>query len=74
MDQWLIPVLSLVVGIAGGLIGAFVGVRVALGRLEERMKVAESEIVLLRHAKHETAGILTRHSLRLHFLDKQDEP
>jgi hypothetical protein len=73
MQSWLIPILSLIVGIAGGVIGAFVGVRVAVGRLEERMKVAEHEITLLRTAKHEHAGFLTQHELRLENLEKKDK-
>jgi hypothetical protein len=70
VEPWLIPVLSLIVGIAGGVIGAFVGVRVAVGRLEERMKVVEHEITLLREAKHSHAGFLTQHELRIENLER----
>jgi hypothetical protein len=51
-------------------IGAFVGVRVAVGRLEERMKVVEHEITLLREAKHSHAGFLTQHELRIENLER----
>jgi hypothetical protein len=70
VEPWLIPVLSLIVGIAGGVIGAFVGVRVAVGRLEERMKVVEHEITLLRESKHSHAGFLTQHELRIENLER----
>lgn len=66
--EWVLPILSLVVGIAGGVIGAFVGVRVAVGRLEERMKTAEHEIELLRRVKHEHSQFITRHELDIENL------
>lgn len=68
--DWLLPLLSLVIGISGGVIGAFVGVRVAVGRLEERMKVAEHEITLLRKEKHEHANFLTQHEMRIESLER----
>lgn len=61
-------VLQLIAGIAGGLLGGYVGVRVAVGRLEERVKVVEHEIVLLRTAKHDHAQFLTRHEMDLEVL------
>lgn len=70
MEPWIVPLLSLVVGVTGGIIGAFVGVRVAVGRLDERMKVVEHEIVLLRTAKHEHAQFLTRHELDIEALKR----
>lgn len=70
MEQWLIPVLSLVVGIAGGVIGAVMGIRVAIGKLEVRVAAAEHEITMLREAKHEHAGFLTQHELRLEMLER----
>jgi uncharacterized membrane-anchored protein YhcB (DUF1043 family) len=69
--DWVLPALSLVVGIAGGVIGAFVGVRVAVGKLEERMRVAEAEIEKLRIAKHEHAQFLTRHELDIEGLKRK---
>ena len=70
MEQWLIPVLSLIVGIAGGVIGAVMGIRVAIGKLEVRVAAAEHEIVLLREAKHSHAGFLTQHELRIEMLER----
>jgi hypothetical protein len=70
MEPWLLPLLSLVVGIFGGLIGAFMGVRVAVGKLETRMGFAEQEIEKLRTAKHEHAGVLTHHELRIENLER----
>lgn len=71
MEQWLIPVLSLVVGIAGGVIGAVMGIRVAIGKLEVRVAANEHEIVKLREAKHEHAQFLTQHEMRLEMLERQ---
>lgn len=73
MEPWALSVLSLVIGLAGGVIGAFVGVRVAVGRLEERMRVAEQEIAGLRQAKHEHAGFLTRHEMKIVNIERQLE-
>lgn len=38
MDQWLLPLLSLVIGICGGLIGAYVGMKVGMAKLEVHME------------------------------------
>ncbi len=69
--DWLLPALSLVVGISGGVIGAFVGVRVAVGRLEERMKVVEGEVEKLRTAKHEHAQRITEHEMDISVLKRK---
>lgn len=71
MEQWLLPLLSLVVGIAGGVIGAVMGIRVAIGKLEVRVSAAEHEIVLLREAKHDHAGVLTQHEFRIESLERK---
>ena len=69
--EWLLPALSLVVGITGGVIGAFMGVRVAVGKLETRMGTVEREIEKLRTAKHEHAGYLTRHELDIENIKRR---
>ncbi len=71
MEQWLVPVLSLVVGIAGGVIGAFMGIRVAIGKLEVRVATVEHEVTMLREAKHSHAGVLTQHEFRLESLERK---
>jgi len=76
MDPWLIPALSLVVGIAGGVIGAHVGVKVAIGKLEVRVAAAEQEIVKLRARYHDHAQFITRHEMDIEYLkmtNKRDE-
>jgi uncharacterized membrane-anchored protein YhcB (DUF1043 family) len=68
MAAWLMPMLALAVGVAGGFIGAWIGVRVNLGKLEIRMDHVENEIVKLRASKHEHAQFLTRHELDISML------
>jgi len=70
MEPWLIPLLSLVIGLAGGVIGAFVGVRVAVGKLEVRVATVEKEVEMLRKEKHSHAGFLTQHELRIGNLER----
>lgn len=44
MDQWSLHVLSLVVGISGGFIGAYVGMKVGITRLEVYMEDARQRL------------------------------
>ncbi len=67
---WLWPLLSLVVGIAGGVIGAFMGVRVAIGKLEVRVASIEQEVVKLRSRSHDHAQFITQHELRIEMLER----
>lgn len=71
MEPYLIPLLSLAVGVIGGLIGAHVGVKVALGKLETRVEHVESEIKLLREAKHDHAQFLTKHEADLEVIKRK---
>lgn len=73
MEPWLVPLLSLAVGTIGGLIGAHVGVKVAVGKLEVRMSAVEREVTLLREAKHEHAQVLTRHEFDIDSIKRRDE-
>ncbi len=68
--DWLWPLLSLVVGIAGGVIGAFMGVRVAIGKLEVRVSSIEQEVVKLRSRSHDHATFITQHELRIEMLER----
>ena len=47
--------------------------RSALASHDERIKVMEKEVATLRTAKHEHAGFLTHHELRLSNLERKDE-
>jgi len=71
MEPWALELLSLVIGIAGGVIGAFVGVRVAVGKLEVRVSTVEKEVEMLRKEKHAHAGFLTQHELRIESLERE---
>jgi hypothetical protein len=64
--QWI----SVICVIVGAAFGAFVGVRVAIASLKERVTVLESEVKLLREAKHSHAGFLTQHELRIENIER----
>ncbi len=44
-----------------------------LAAQEARMKAVESEVTSLRQTRHEHAGFLTHHELRLENLERKDE-
>jgi hypothetical protein len=67
MPAWLEILIAVVALVAPGIAG-YVGVKVGLASLSERVKAAEHEIVLLRTSKHEHAQFLTRHELDLEYL------
>lgn len=66
-DTWL----TIAVGLVGSAFGAFVGVKVAIASLKERVSVVEKEIEKLREAKHEHAQFLTRHELDIETLKRK---
>ena len=51
--------------------GAYVGVRVAIASLKERVTTLEHEVTKLREAKHDHAGHLTRHEMDIEMLKKR---
>jgi hypothetical protein len=65
------PWIAIICGIAGSAVGGFVGVKVAIASLKERVTVLESEVSKLREAKHEHAGFLTRHEMELEMLKRK---
>lgn len=67
----MIPLISILVGIAGGFLGAWIGMRVSQAQLEVRMAHVESEIGKLRDAKHDHAQFLTRHEMDLEILKRK---
>jgi hypothetical protein len=76
--NWLLPLVSLIVGLAGGIGGAILGSRVAQARAEERHTALarrvdgnDREIDRLREAKHEHANMLTRHELDIENLKRR---
>ena len=71
MEPWLIPVLSLAVGVIGGAIGGYIGVRVNVAVLESRMSRVEADVVDLRRARHDHAQALTRHELDVSGLKRR---
>ncbi len=60
--------LAILCGVAGSACGAFVGVKVAIASLTARVTVLESEVKILREAKHEHAQFLTRHEMDIAHL------
>ncbi len=60
--------LAILCAVAGSVLGAFVGVKVAVASLGARVSALEKEVTLLREAKHEHAQFLTRHEADLHHL------
>lgn len=64
--------LALIAGIVGSAIGAYVGVRVAIASLKERVRVLEVEVQRLRDWKHdEVSQVLTRHELDIETLKRK---
>jgi hypothetical protein len=47
--------------------------RASLASHEERVKTMEREVATLRTAKHEHAGFLTHHEMRLDNLERKDQ-
>lgn len=62
---------ALIAGLIGSAFGAYVGVRVAIASLKERVSVLETEVKLLREEKHRHAGFLTRHEMDIEMLKKK---
>ncbi len=60
--------IAILCGLLGSGFGAFVGVKVAIASLKERVSVLEIEVRGLREAKHEHAGFLTRHETEIHLI------
>lgn len=56
----------------GSGVGGFIGVRVAVAVLQTKVAKIEEEIRLLRQAKHEHAGMLSEHEMRLEALERRD--
>lgn len=59
---------AVICAIGGSAIGGFVGVRVAIASLKERVRVLEEEVKMLREYKHDHAGHITRHELQIEEL------
>jgi hypothetical protein len=65
--QWV----AILCAVGGSAVGAFVGVKVAIASLKERVTVLESEVKILREIKHEHAGFLTQHELRIANIERK---
>lgn len=72
MPQWL-EILVATAAVIGPAAAAYIGVQVGLAVAKSQIADLRDEVKILRQAKHDQAGVLTRHSLRLHLLDEQDE-
>lgn len=59
--QWL----TLFATLIGASVGAFVGVKVAIASLKERVHILEVEVEKLRDAKHDHSNHITRHELQI---------
>ena len=55
----------------GAATGAYVGVRVAIATIKQQVTTLENEVRLLREAKHEHAGVLTRHEADIHSIKRK---
>jgi hypothetical protein len=66
--QWI----AIICAVAGSAFGGFVGVRVAIASLKERVTVLESEVKRLRDWRHdEAAQFMTRHELDIEMLKRK---
>lgn len=71
MPDWLIPFISIVVGVTSGAIGGFMGVRISVARLEAQMEDARSEIKTLRDRSHDQNSSLLQLDGRLRALERR---
>lgn len=69
MPTWL-EILVAFAAIVGPAIAGFIGVRVGLAVVRSQLADAREEIKALREAKHEHAGFLTQHELRLEIIER----
>lgn len=61
---------QLALTLLGVAVGGYVGVRVAVAVLQTKVSAMEEEIKVLRKAKHQHAGFLSQHELRITSLEK----
>ncbi len=57
--------LAILCAVGGSVLGAYVGVRVAVASLGARVAALEKEVAMLREAKHSHSQHLTRHEMDL---------
>lgn len=75
MNAELIPVLSLLAAVAGGIFGAWVGVKVALVRLETQMEEARKSLEIARSRLHRHNDTILIHDMEIEMaLDKLEIP
>ena len=55
----------------GSAAGAYAGVRVAIATIKQQVITLQEEVRLLRVAKHEHAGHLTRHEMDIHMIKRK---
>lgn len=65
MTPELIPILSLVAAVAGGIFGGWVGVKVAVVRLETKMDMAEDRLEVLHKRSHRYSNDLLIHDMEI---------
>lgn len=66
MNEWLLPIITII----GSIGGSYIGMKMALTRLETQMNNALDEIKELRRVKHEHAGFINEHEMRLTELER----
>ena len=70
MPEWLeITVMLLAPALSG-----YIGVKVGLAVVTSQIADAREEIKALRQAKHDHAGVLTQHEMRLESLERKVDP
>lgn len=52
MTEWILPLVSLVVGLCGGLVGTYVGMRLGLAKLEFHMDHVRERMEILGRRSH----------------------
>ena len=65
MPEWIIPAISLVVGLCGGLIGTYVGMRIGLAKLEFHMDHVRDRLEVLAKRSHSYNEDLLIHDIEL---------
>ncbi len=65
--EWL-PILAAIMGSIGG---GFLGVKIAVTKLETQMTYVLTEIQSLRESRHEHANMIQDHEARLSFLERE---
>lgn len=67
MTEWIIPLVSLIVGLTSGLVGTYVGMRLGLAKLEFHMEHVQERLEVLGKRSH-----IHNEDLLIHDIELED--